>query len=411
MQIAQDPQMEKPTNLVEKPTNLVENTSSLAPRPKRLTPYLLGSLYYSIYWGVVGFFEPFINIYLQRLGISGFQIGLINSLLPLMALVYSPFISALADRHAWRSRILVICSIGLSVAYYVLGLPKMFLGIFVCSFIIAVLRSPTQPLGDALVLRLGSRHNIDYGRMRLWGSFFYAAVSILAGFVLERIGIHWMFPAMAVGYLLVTLIAFWMEEGDPVVKKTSFPWKLFLHNKTLLALYAAALLMGASTNIFQFSSMYMAHLGGGETMVGVLLGATAMCEVPVMLFGGGLMRRFGGMRTLLIGLGLFGIAYISGLFAWAPWMLVITGILNGGGFGLGFVSIVVTFDERAPDNWSAAVQALVSAGMFGFAPFIASIAYGAIYDLWPKGVYAFSAVLIGFAILALLTALRWDRKT
>jgi len=384
--------------------------SKLVESPKRLTPYLLGSLYYSLYWGVVGIFEPFLNLYFQRLGISGFQIGVINSLLPLMALIFSPFVSALGDRKAWRSRILVICCLGLSVTYFLLGFPKYFEGIFLISIFIALLRSPAGPVGDALVLRLGTRHNIDYGRMRLWGSFFFASVSILAGFVWERINFQWMFPATGLGYLVVTLIAYRMEEGDPVVKQTSFPWKLFLENKTLLALYIAALMMGASTNIFLFSSLYMAHLGGGELLIGLLLGATAMCEVPVMLLGGGLMRRFGGMRTLMIGFGLFALSYLSGIFAWAPWVLLITGILNGAGFGLAFISIVVTFDERAPDNWSASVQSLVNAGMFGLAPFLSAFGYGAIYDVWPKGVYAFSAVLIGLAIVALLAAIRLDRR-
>jgi PPP family 3-phenylpropionic acid transporter len=382
----------------------------LAHRPAGggISPYILGSLYYSLYWGVVGIYEPFLNIYFQRLGISGFQIGVISAILPFMALVFSPFISTLADRNAWRSRILVLCCLGLSGAYFLLGLPKVFAGIFVCSFFIALLRSPTGPLGDALVLRLGARHNIDYGRMRLWGSFFFASISILFGLIWERVEMQWMFPAVGVGYLLVALISLRMEEGEAVVKKTQSPWKLFLQNKTLLALYAAVLLMGASTNIFQFSTLYMVHLGGGELLIGLLLGVTAMSEVPVMLLGGGLMRRIGGMRTLLVAFGLFALSYIGGLFAWSPLILLIVGILNGAGFGLGFVAIVVTFDEHAPDNWSASVQSLVNAGMFGLAPFISAFAYGAIYDAWPAGVYAFSAALIGLALLALLVAIRLD---
>jgi len=76
------------------------------PPYKSISPYLLGSLYYSIYWGAVGIYEPFLNVYFQRLELSGFQIGVINSLFPLMALVLSPMVSAQADRKAWRRRIL-----------------------------------------------------------------------------------------------------------------------------------------------------------------------------------------------------------------------------------------------------------------------------------------------------------------
>lgn len=379
-------------------------------RPRGISPYLLGSLYYSIFWGAAALFEPFLNVYFQRIGISGFQIGAINALLPMMALLVSPFISALADRRAWRSRILIVACLGLSIGYFVLGLPKEFAGILVCSIFVALLRSPTQPIGDSLVLRLASRYEIDYGKMRLWGSFFYAGVAALFGLALNKVGIHWLFPVTGASYLVVALVAGWMEEGEPVLKRSQFPWRLFVQNRTLLFLYVAALLMGASTNIFAFSGMYMAHLGGNETLLGLLLGITAMAEVPLMLLGGRLMRRFGGMRTILIAFGSYLCAYLSGIFAGAPWVLLLTGVLNGAGFGLAFVSIVVTFDEHAPDNWSASVQSLVSAGMFGIAPFISSFAFGAIYDLWPAGVYAFSAGLIALAILALLAAIRADRR-
>ncbi len=377
--------------------------------PGRISPYLLGSLFYSVFWGVVGLLEPFLNIYFKQLGLSGLQIGMIISLMPLSMLVFSPFVSALADRNAWRVRILALCCLGSALGYFLLALPRAFPGILAASVLIALLRSPAGPIGDALVLRLSTHYSIDYGRMRLWGSFFYASVAIAIGFVWERSGLWWMFPAVGVGYLGVSLIALRMEEGEAVMRKTSAPWKLFLQNKVLLALFVSVLFMGASTNIFNFTGLYMAHLGGAQWLVGTLLGVTAMTEVPAMFLGGRLMRRLGGMRTLLFAFGLFAAAYLFGIAARFPWMLLVTGILNGAGFGLGFIAIVVTFDEHAPDNWSASVQAMVNAGMFGFAPFLSSFAYGAIYDAWPGGVYAFSAALIAAAILALLAALRLER--
>jgi MFS family permease len=157
--------------------------------------------------------------------------------------------------------------------------------------------------------------------------------------------------------------------------------------------------------------MYMAHLGGGELLIGLLLGVSAMAEVPIMHYGGWLMRRLGANQALMLGLGFFGAAYFCGFFAREPWQLLISGALNGAGFGLSFVAILVTFDRHAPDNWSASVQALVSAGMFGFAPFATAIVFGAIFDIWPAGIYAFSAVLTVAAILCTWTAIRLEKKT
>lgn len=376
----------------------------------RLSPYWVGSLFYGLYWGAIGIYEPFLNVHFQRLGLTGFEMGILNALLPLAILVFSPLISALADRRAWRRSILLACCLGLGIGMLLLAPQASFGGVLATFALVAFARGPTAPIGDALVLRIATRNGIDYGRMRLWGSFFFAGLSIVFGFVWQAAGMRWMFPATALGFGLLALVILPMEEGQPVRRESRFPWRIFWENKMLLALFIAALMMGASTMIFIFSNLYMSTLGGGELEIGLLLGATAMAEVPMMHFGGGWMRKIGSLGALLLGLVLDLVAFLIGIFAGSPWVLILSAALNGAGFGLSFVAIVVTFDRYAPDNWSASIQSLVNAGMLGAAPFLSSFILGTIYDRWPAGMYVFAAGLILAGIAAVLAAMRIDAR-
>jgi PPP family 3-phenylpropionic acid transporter len=220
-----------------------------------------------------------------------------------------------------------------------------------------------------------------------------------------------MFAVTAVCVLIVAASIKLMEEDPPVARQTHSPWRLLLHDRELLVLFIATLLVGGALHInFTFGPVYMLRLGGDASAVGWLIGLSAGAEIPMMFVGGALLQRMGGLRSLLLSYGLFLAGYLLGLAAWAPWVLLAAAVPTGMGFGLFFVATVLTFDRRAPDHWSASIQAMVSVGAFGLAPIIASFAGGLIYDAWPVGIYAASAGLALIAAGALvLLLLGWGR--
>jgi PPP family 3-phenylpropionic acid transporter len=213
-----------------------------------------------------------------------------------------------------------------------------------------------------------------------------------------------MFTVTAVSVLVIAASIKLMEEDPPVSHHAhNNPWRLLARDRMLLVLFVATLLVGAALHInFTFGPVYIMHLGGDASMVGLLLGISAASEIPLMFVGVALMRRMGGLHALLLSYALLLTGYLAGLVAWAPWVLLLAAVPTGAGFGLFFIATVLTFDRRAPDNWSASVQAMVSVGAFGLAPIVASFVGGLMYDAWPAGIYAMSAVLAVIAAGALL---------
>jgi PPP family 3-phenylpropionic acid transporter len=70
---------------------------------------ILGSQYF-LYFGVLGLFLPYFNLYCYHLGFSGFEIGVLSSVRTLTTALFPMLWGALADRFLIRRPIYIICS-------------------------------------------------------------------------------------------------------------------------------------------------------------------------------------------------------------------------------------------------------------------------------------------------------------
>ena len=73
------------------------------------SPTVRGALYYFGYWGVVGSYIPFLYVHFQEIGLTGTQIAIFATMLPLMMLFAAPLIANLADRTKQRRTLLAAC--------------------------------------------------------------------------------------------------------------------------------------------------------------------------------------------------------------------------------------------------------------------------------------------------------------
>lgn len=378
----------------------------------KMSPALRGAFFYALYWGMVAFFDPFPNVYYAQLGLNGRQIGILGALFPLSALFFSPLISSLADRRAWRVRSLVAACILFGMSVFLLGIPKSFLGILVVYVFVALARTPIAPLGDGLVSRMASRYQLNFGAMRLWGSLTFAILASVSGFIWWRYGLKAMFPVTGILFLLVAVSAALLEEesATPAIRKS--PFHLLRQDPLLSSLILAAMLMGASNIMgYVFSSVYMAELGGGENMIGLFFGLPAFFEVPTLLYGIWLMRKWGDIQTTLVAFCLLGIGLVGYALTTQPWVMIIFGMVRGVAWGLYFISIVTIINKRTPPEMATTFLAILNAGSMGIAPLIASPIAGVIYDLLgPVYVFITGAVLCGLAVVTLFFGARYANK-
>ncbi len=378
----------------------------LARRPLR--PATIGAAYYGFFWPMVAIYAPYVNVYLLELGFRGTQIGVLAAVFPLFALVVAPTLSALADRRGWRLRLLQISLVGWAAVLLVYPFLTSFTAFLLLVIVESTMRSPSLPIADGVIARMATRHRLNFGDMRLWGSFGFAAVSILSGIVWQQVGYRVMFLAAAVAMLPALFVARKLEEGELAVTNGRRSILFLAQDKGLVILYVSAFLLGmAMFSTFIFGGVFISQLGGSETHIGLLFGLSALAEVPIMRRSGAIVQRLQGPQTLLLAMFILAISLLGFALAWSPTVLIIAGTIKGAGYGLLFVVMVQLLNERAPEGWSSTAQSVFQAAFLGLAPLLTSALNGYIYDVWGADLlFGLMTAVIGLSIVLLLLALR-----
>ncbi|MAT98523.1 MAG: hypothetical protein CL608_15380 [Anaerolineaceae bacterium] len=377
-----------------------------ARRPIR--PATIGSAYYGFFWPMVAMYGPYFNVYLLELGFSGTQIGILAAVFPLFALVVAPSLSALADRRGWRLRLLQISLVGWAAVLLLYPYLTGFTTFLLLVMVESAMRSPSLPIADGVIARMAVRHRLNFGDMRLWGSFGFAAVSILSGIVWQQVGYRAMFLAAAVAMLPALFVARKLEEGELAVTNGRRSVLFLAQDKGLVILYVSAFLLGmAMFSTFIFGGVFISQLGGSETHIGLLFGLSALAEVPIMRRSGAIIRRLQGPQTLLLAMGILAVAMLGFALAWSPTVLIIAGAIKGLGYGLLFVVMVQLLNERAPEGWNSTAQSVFQAAFLGLAPLLTSALSGYIYDVWGADLlFGLMTAVICLSIILLLLAMR-----
>lgn len=386
----------------------------------KIHPGLRGALFYAAYWGVVGMFEPFINVHFLRLGFTEQQIGWLAAVFPLCNFIITPFISRMADRTNRRILFLAIACAGFGLSLIFLPIPTTFLTVLPVFALVVVFRAPIVALADSLIAKVAERRMLDFGRMRLWGSILFTITATALGFLWEKTGFTTMFILSGVFFILVVIAALLQDEvGNPPAadlqpNPASRPQaRMVLPETGIIFLLAATfLIVGAMVMVGTFSTVYMTEITKVEFFVGAMFGLSAMGEVPSMMFGKKIAQRLGDTSTLILAYAVVALGYVGFGLSHDPYSLLVFSILRGLGFGLFLVTTVTIINQRAPENLYSTYQSLLNSLCWGLAPLMGGPISGAIYGSFgPSTLFFTTAAMTLMAILLILPTYRlWKPK-
>ena len=120
---------------------MIDSMAGIERRRAALNPALRGALFYFAYWGIVGVYVPFINVSFVRQGLSGREIGILATLLPLMTLLVTPPVAMVADRRTQRVRFLTYAILGLSVVLVLTGFGRTFAALLPLMLLLGAVRA------------------------------------------------------------------------------------------------------------------------------------------------------------------------------------------------------------------------------------------------------------------------------
>jgi MFS transporter, PPP family, 3-phenylpropionic acid transporter len=375
---------------------------------KILKPVVTGSLFYFLAFSIAGAYQPFLNVYFTRIGLTGEQVGLLSTFQPIITILFLSAIASLADRLGKKGRIAQFSMLGASISVFLLGFSASFGGIAVLMLFLSIFTAPNMTLTDSMISRMAFRHNLNYGGMRLWGSFMYAVAAAGFGALWQHFGYKPMFLAAALCFLPVIWITGRIEEGPAAVPNKNQPVRVFFRDRGMVLLLLATFLFGISNSIFlTFGGIYANSLGAGNLVIGLMVSFGCIGELPMMFFSNRISRRLGKVDTVILSFALMAAAYLGYLLTANPNFLPVYTLLKGLGYGLWFTVTIRLLIEKTPPERAATAQSLFTISWIGLSPLIAGPLGGWIHDfISPAAVFGLGIVSLFLASVVLIYARR-----
>ena len=386
--------------------NLLNNEHSIA--LKRLNPAWSGSLYYLFTFLSNGSYAPFIYVYFSELGLNGKQIGILSVLSPILTMLLSPMISSYVDRSHLRVKMLRISLFCVAVLVYLLQFPTTFEEIALFMVFMAIFSSPVMSIAEALIARMAQRDQLNYGGMRLWGSFGFAISALGFGAIWQVWGFKPMFIIGSLLYLPVLILAGQLQEGPQFVHAQRKPALQMLTDHGLLLLLIATFFASVSNSLaMTYNGVYARSLGSGNLLIGMITAFGAFAELPIMFYSDRIAFRLKKVNGVLLAYLLMALAFVGYVLVKNPVWLPLFSAVRGLGYGLWITITIRLVTHRTPAEWAATAQSLLTVCMFGMAPLVAGLFGGWIYDaISPAAVFILGIIALGSAI----TFLGWGSR-
>ena len=216
-------------------------------------------VFYFVYFMSNGLLLPFINIYFEKLGFNGAQIGQINSVALIGSMFLTPLWGIICDKTR-RYKSMIGLSILLTfVITYVFSKQTVYPLVLITSIFMVSIRSCTMPISDSVCVTYCNEQQRDYGVLRAIGSFGYVVGSVVITKIAEMFGMDgplFLIYLMALFIAMVILIPYPNVEMNKEAKSDKKQSSLFNDLKSLIKNknYIFILVLAVFTNVVMDSA-------------------------------------------------------------------------------------------------------------------------------------------------------------
>lgn len=266
-------------------------------------------LFYLVYFGAIGTFMPYINVYLEKsIGLSGSQIGLITALSLILGFCVIPLWGIVGDKTKKYNALLKFSIAGAFVMVILYSKAATYPMIILCAIGLEVLRLGTMPMADILATNYCHKTGGNYGSIRGAGSLGYMIASMAVGFLADKFGLDG--PLFA-SYAFLLAIAIPICFSFPKGSKTGQYKEDKLHKGNIKELltnknYIFILIITMLTTVIVDSAMnyggnhLVSTLNGSESLISWMTFMTVLPEVLFLMFTNKILNKIGFKKFYIL---------------------------------------------------------------------------------------------------------------
>lgn len=278
-------------------------------------------------WGIWwSFFQLWLTSPTNGLGLNGSQVGTVYSANSLATLVLMLLFGALQDKLFIKRTLLIVSAVIATLIgpffiwiYAPLLQHAFTAGLLIGAVVLSAGFLAAAGVIEAVTERFSRVFSFEYGQARAWGSFGYAIVALLAGFLFVKNPEYNFWVGSFFGLLLLINLLFWVpkaerqaasfqqtEQAEAAIPSLRDMFAL-LKIPALWIVIVFVMFSWTFYTVFdqQMFPSFFTHLfassATGEKMYGTLNSIQVFCEALMMGVVPIIMRKIGVRNTLLLG--------------------------------------------------------------------------------------------------------------
>lgn len=374
----------------------------------------------SLFW-LAWSFSSYQTVYLQEVGFSASQLGLLNALTSGVSIASLAFWGMVSDRIRSLRKMLITVLVGGAVLFALIpaiptGLPSSPLLLLTLIPVVYFFRGSMSPYAENLLVRNANELRLNYGLLRSVGSFLFTAGGLAITALLPLVGVpstFWLSGVMMIPVVILTLLAR-EPNAQPAqsVPKEKLDLSQLFRNKSYVAFLVFGFFFYIAANCeASFFPYFIQGVGVPTDRYVVVLSYRAFLEIPFLLLMVKLRRRFSLGRLVVAAAVLMAVECVFlGLFANSLMSILLCATFFGLGNGLFIGSSLNYLYELAPSHLKASAQAFFSA-VSSVAGILGNLLGGLVFDaMGAKPFYLFVATLYFLSVGVFLLTQRQPRK-
>jgi len=326
----------------------------------------------------------YFNIYFSDVGLDSFQIGILNAVPRVFALLLMPIWGILTDYFQENKKVLFITMSGTLLTILIFPMAVSFKALMIIMFFYTLFQNPILPLSDSLLLdHLGNKSNL-YGRFRLWGSIGYMLTVSLLGFFLEKTVSANLFYVYALILIFSLFMLRFLPKSSREIKVMNLvDFKKVFHKKKLLYFLFFIFIMQTTMNAnYTYFPLYILDNGGGEFLLGIAMSISSASEILAFFFSDKIIKSNRLSKIIiLITISFIMRWFLLAFFPYIP-IILLSQIFHSITFGLFFAVGVNYVNTLSGEQFRATGQNIYSAVYMGFSAVSGSLIGGKLYQLF-----------------------------
>lgn len=368
--------------------------------------YLNLSAFYFFYFAYLGAFAPFFALYLNSVGMSAVEIGMLMAL-PQLTRILAPHLWGwLADRGGRRMHIVRASGAVGTVVFMGVFAGESFALLCTVLFAMTFFWSAALPLVEATTLAHLGDETARYGRIRVWGSVGFIAAVVAVGYLLDVAApraLLWVIAALMAGMLLLSCL---VAEAPTVPHPADdLPvWQIVRKPEVIAIVLASALMAAAHGPYYTFYTIHLVDHGYSKSLAGWLWALGVICEIGIFVWMSRLYRAFTLRRILITSTLLAALRFVViGWGADSVVLLLAAQTLHAASFGAFHAAAIGVVHRLFRGRHQARGQAIYGSLAYGLGGTIGGLASG---YAW-AGLGAGATFTLAAACAALAAGVLW----